>query len=343
MKVLIDMPVYESALSSLQRMSGIELHVIEEPAEKVRPLPVELIQDCEILFCTFPPENYLEMRSLKLIQISSAGYKQLIGQGFDTRGIQACNALGVFDIPIAEWNIAMMVNLARDFRKMSHNQASQTWDRSPRFQHEIRGSVVGIWGYGGIGRETARLSKALGLRVHVLSRSAIKPRENIYSVPGTGDPEGVLPDRVFSPVKKREFLEGLDFLIMAIPQTPDTEGLLGEAELRMLPRHAFLLNPARGPLIQEQPLIQALQEGWISGAALDTHYYYPLPSDHPLWKLPNVILTPHISGSSASPRFLERVWDIFMQNVHRIKRGEPLLNVLPPSELRDSHVPVHAR
>lgn len=262
------------------------------------------------------------------------GLHQLIGQKLEDRNIKACNALGVFDVPIGEWNMAMMVNLARDFRSLIRNQDEQVWDRDARFQKEISGSVVGIWGYGGIGRETARLAKALNMKVHVLSRSGVKPRENIYRVSGTGDPDGTLPDSVFLIEEKEEFLKGLDFLIMAIPQTGSTEGIVGEAELRMLGPKAYILNPARGSLIQEQALVRALNEDWISGAALDTHYYYPMPHDHPLWKMPNVILTPHISGSSATPHFLERVWDIFIQNVQRFQNDETLLNELTPSELK---------
>jgi phosphoglycerate dehydrogenase-like enzyme len=333
MNVLIDMPVFDSAIRELQSVPGINLKQVKEPAEKVRPLAQELIKECDILLCTFPPENHELMSQLKMVQISSAGYKQLAGQKFEERNIKACNALGVFDIPIAEWNIAMMVNLARDMRSLIRNQDAQVWDRSARFQHEIRGAVVGIWGYGGIGRETARLAKALGMKVHVLSRSGISARENIYCVAGSGDIEGKLPDRVFLMNEKEEFFKSLDFLVMAIPQTGSTEGIMGEAELKMLRPHSFLLNPARGPLIQEQALIRALQEGWIAGAALDTHYYYPMPADHPLWSMPNVILTPHISGSSASPHFLERVYDIFIENVKRFQSGKPLLNELTSSQL----------
>ena len=129
-------------------------------------------------------------------------------------------------------------------------------------------------------------------------------------------------------------MSGLDFLILALPLTPATTGLIGERELQSLPRHAFLLNPARGPIVQEAALLRALQEGWIAGAALDTHFYYPLPPEHPLWAMPNVIITPHISGSSLSPCFLERVWDIFLQKVDRIAHMQPLLNELTPEQLR---------
>lgn len=334
MNILIDMPVYEPALKVLQGMPGINVKLVTLPEERLRPLPKELIEDCDALFCTFPPENHQEMDRLKFIQISSAGYKQLIGNGFDERNIKASNALGVFDVPIAEWNVAMMVNLARDMRGMMHNQDAAVWDRSARFQHEIRGGVVGIWGYGGIGRETARQVKALGMKVHVLSRSGVKPRKDIYGVEGTGDPEGVLPDRVFLMNEKEVFLKSLDFLIIAMPQTDSNQGIVSEAELKLLKKSAYLLNPARGPLIEEQALIKALQNNWIAGAALDTHYYYPMPPSHPLWGMPNVIMTPHISGSSLSPKFLERVWDIFVQNVQRLQNSANLLNELTASDLK---------
>lgn len=332
MNILIDMPVYQPMLQKLKALPGVNVRLVD-PQEKVRPLPAETIKDCDALFCTFPPENHGEMERLKFIQISSAGFKQLIGQGFPERNVKCSNALGVFDVPIAEWNVAMMVNLARDMRSLMHNQDNEVWDRSARFQREIRGSVVGIWGYGGIGRETARLVKNMGMRVHVLSRSGVKPRKDVYSVTGTGDAEGTLPDQVFLTHEKEAFLKGLDFLIIAMPQTNDNEGIIGEAELKLLKPSAYILNPARGPLINEQALIYALQNNTIAGAALDTHYYYPMPEGHPLWQLPNVIMTPHISGSSLSPGFLERAWDIFVQNIARIINHQPTLNALAPAEL----------
>ncbi len=138
------------------------------------------IESVHFLFCTFPPRNLEAMRALEFVQIASAGYGQLIHLGLDGRGIRACNGLGNFDVPIAEWNIAMMVNLARNLRGMIRNQESAVWDRSAVFQKEIRGSVLGIWGYGGIGRETARLAKTLGLRVHVMTRGGIRPRRDAY-------------------------------------------------------------------------------------------------------------------------------------------------------------------
>jgi phosphoglycerate dehydrogenase-like enzyme len=192
---------------------------------------------------------------------------------------------------------------------------------------------VGFWGYGGLARETARLARHLGMHVHVLTRQGVSLRHDSYTVPGTGDPDGTLPDRQYTTGQEQEFLGGLDFLIVAMPLTEATTGLIGLEHLRALPSTAFVLNPARGPIIREEALLQALEEKAIAGAALDTHYHYPMPPEHPLWALPNVIFTPHIAGSSLSPRFKERVWDIFSLNVDRFLRGEPLLNELTAGQL----------
>ena len=333
MKILIDVPVDDAALERLRAVVRCEADCLVPPAEKAREVEAARLKDAEVLFCSIPPQNLGDMKALRWIQIASAGYTQLFGLDLPAKGIRATNALGCFDVPIAEWNVAMMVNLARDFRQMVRNQEATVWDRSAVFQREIRGLTVGIWGYGGIGRETARLARQLGLRVHVLTRNGAGPRGNIYSVAGTGDLAGVLPDRVFKAGEELSFLSGLDFLVVALPLTKATEGLIGERELQALPRTAHVLNPARGPIIREAALLRALNEKWIAGAALDTHYKYPMPPDHPLWRFPNVIFTPHISGSSLSPRFKDRLWDIFSQNVVRYSRGEPLLNELTPAQL----------
>ena len=334
MKIVVDVPVVEPVLAQLRESAGLVIDCIEPPEEKSRELDTVRIRDADVLFCTFPPANFQEMRNLKWVQIASTGYTQLFGLDLPGKRIQATNARGCFDTPIGEWCVAMMVNLVRDVSQMIRHQDSGIWDRSAEFQRELRGLTVGLWGYGGIGRETARLAKQLGLQVHVLTRSGlVSPRDDVYVVPGTGDPAGVLPDLVFAASQTQEFLGGLDFLVVGLPLTKSTNGLIGEAELQALPRHAYVLNPARGPLIQESALIRALREKWIAGAALDTHYTYPLPATHPLWRMPNVILTPHISGSSLSPHFHERLWAIFAENTMRFSRNYQLLNLLTPAQL----------
>jgi phosphoglycerate dehydrogenase-like enzyme len=332
-KIVIDSKVDPVGIERLRAMSNVPVECITGNNEEQRALPSEIICDAEVLLCTFPPTNFDEMHRLKLIQVTSSGYQQLEGLNLVAKGIRACNGLGEFDVPIAEWTIAMIVNLCRDLRTMIRNQEAGIWDRAACHQSEVRGRILGIWGYGGIGRETARLAKAMGLQVHVLTRQGVQSRQNIYCVPGTGDPDGELPDRVFNLSEKDEFLAELDFLTLSLPLTDANQGIVTCHELRQLPSHAYLLNPARGPLVEEEALLMALREKWIAGAALDAHYHYPMPADHPLWRFPNVIMTPHISGSGASTHFAARVWDIFVQNVERYLQGETLLNELRPAQL----------
>jgi phosphoglycerate dehydrogenase-like enzyme len=333
LRILIDVAVEPEALDRLTARPDLEVRMVPF-AEQERPLSKSQIEDIEILFCTVPASNFAEMTQVRWVQIASSGYSQLFAHDLPARGIRATNARGCFDVPIAEWNAAMMINLRRNLPQMMRNQQQRVWDRSAIFQRDVRGMTVGLWGYGGLGRETARLAKCLGMRVHVLTRHGVQAAPHVYRVPGTGDAEGKLPDRVFVAGSEEEFLSGLDFLILAMPLTRQTEGIVGMEELYALPRNAFVLNPARGPLIQEQALLQALREGWIAGAAIDTHYQYPLPPEHPLWSFPNVMLTPHIAGSSLNPRFRHYLWDIFLKNVDQYQNGGKLLNELSPEQLR---------
>ena len=195
MKLLIDVPVEPAALAALQKSGRYEIEVLTPPAETARSLDAARLAEVDALFCTIPPTNFADLHQVKWIQLASTGYTQLFGLNLPVRGIRATNCRGCFDVPIAEWNIAMMVNLARDVRQLIRNQDAAVWDRGAVFQREIRGLTVGLWGYGGIGRETARLARQLGLRVHVLTRSGTGPRGVVYVVPGTGDQDGVLPDR----------------------------------------------------------------------------------------------------------------------------------------------------
>ncbi len=331
--IFLDLRPHPPGLDAVKAITGVTVDICEAPEQKARAFADERMRDVEILFGTHAPLNLDRMPNLRWIQLASVGFTQLLGLNLAHRGITVTNARGCLDVPIAEWNIAMMVNLARDLRGMIRNQEAAVWDNGARFQREIRGMRVGIWGYGGIGRETARLANVLGLEVHVMTRRGIQPRIDTYAVPGTGDDHGTLPHRVYQAGDELDFLRGLDFLIVAMPLSKATEGIIGERELRALPPTAYVLNPARGPIIQQQGLLRALDEGWIAGAALDTHYAYPLPPEHPLWRYPNVILTPHISGSMLSQHFQDRIWEVFSANLSRYRQSQPLLNRVDPMEL----------
>jgi phosphoglycerate dehydrogenase-like enzyme len=334
-RILTEVQLEEPGLRRLQALPGVQVRQLP-PHQREWHVPADLVPGPEILLCKRPPANLDALTDLKLIQLSTVGYEHLRHLNLGERPLRVCNARGLFDTAIGEWNLAMMVNLTRDLRGQLRNQEAGKWERGERFEQEVRGKVVGLWGYGGIGRETARLAKAFGLFVHALTRHGVGPRRNTYVEPGTGDPEGRLPDRVFVAGQERDFLAGLDFLVLALPQTKQSTGLVGEEQLRALPPRAFVLNPARGPIIQESALLRALREGWIAGAALDTHFAYPLPAEHPLWRLPNVILTPHVSGGDGSGLFPARMAELFAQNVVRYLEAGPLLNEISPQEWRET-------
>ena len=327
--ILVELPLTAPELPPLHR-PGVEVRQIPHQTSAWN-MPSEFFPGPEILLCKSAPGNLDEMPNLKLIQIGTVGYEHLKGHEFQRRSIRVCNARGVFDSAIAEWNLGMMIAFTRDLRGMLRNQEHAVWERADRFAQEIRGRVVGLWGYGGIGRETARLAKAFGMTVHVLTRSGVGPR-SYWCPEGTGDPKGKMPDRVFTMDQRKEFLGGLDFLILALPHTRESDRMIGLEELETLPRRAVVLNPSRGPIIQERALLEALRSHRIAGAALDTHFHYPLPADHPLWRFPNVILTPHISGADKSDRYRPRIAALFAENVARYQEGRPLLNELTREE-----------
>jgi len=330
-QLVCEIPFDETARQKLASLPGLKLQML--PLHERRwDMPDEWLLGTDILACKFPPGNLEKMTDLKFLQLATVGYEHLRDVGLATKPFPICNARGIFDTAIAEWNLAMMVNLTRDLRGMIRDQETGRWERAEHYQQELRGRVAGLWGYGGIGRETARLAKAFGMGVHVMTRTGVKPRPDAYALPGTADPEGVLPDRVFVTGQEGDFLAGLDFLILALPRTRHSNGMIGEAQLQALPRTAFVLNPARGPIIQEAALVRALHEGWIAGAALDTHFAYPLPAEHPLWGFPNVILTPHIAGADHSREFPGRFAGLLAENVSRFLGGQRLLNQITREE-----------
>jgi phosphoglycerate dehydrogenase-like enzyme len=334
--IVISLSTDEKSLDRIRRSCpGAQIRVgpwIDGEGQKMDP---KLMQGADVLLCELPPANFDDFDQLKWIQLTSAGYSQVLNLPILERGIRVTNGLGNFDGPIAEWNIMMMLMWHRDMLEQLENQKNKIFNRDARYQRDLFGSTIGFWGYGGIARETARLAKGMHLNVWTLTRGGkVRNRDLTYCVPGTGDPEGTLPDRIFAPDQVKEFLGELDYLFITMPLTPATTGLISEKELKMLKPSAVLINPARAAIIDEQVFLRCLQEKWIRGASLDVHYAYPLPPEHPLWEVPNLIMTPHISGSASSPHFIERIYDIFSQNLGRMAQDQPLLNELSEAQLQ---------
>jgi phosphoglycerate dehydrogenase-like enzyme len=327
--VLVAQPVYADGLDRCRAMVPNAMIELVEPFGADRVLPRECAERAEILFADVPPANVAQMTALRWIQLGSHGYGQFAGRTLPP-GVQVCNASGVNDIPIAEWCVLMMLAFERDLVRMLGEQRAHRWNRDVQFQAELRGRRVGILGYGNIGQELARRCQALGLEVWVLSRFRPRGRDLRYHPYGGSAP---VPDRVFRPDERSEFLAGLDYLVVGTPVTSSTRGLLDRAALAELPSHAVLLNPARAQVVDEAALIEALRAGRLRGAALDDHYRSPIPADDPFWELPNTIVSPHVSGSTGSPYYRERIWDLFAQNLRRYLDAAPLLNRIERADL----------
>jgi phosphoglycerate dehydrogenase-like enzyme len=333
-RALVAIPIETGHLSTLQAIAPDWEFECIEPFPAGAVLPREQIDRCTVLVSDFAPANPESMTGLKWIQLGSAGYMQFAGLPLESMGVRITNASGVNDVPIAEWCLLMMLAFERELPELMRVQRDRAWDRRVRFQSELRGHRVGIIGYGGIGRQVARVCRAVGLEVWAINRTAIGPTPLKFAPNGTGDPEGILPHRTFTMDQMDDFLGQIDYVVLTAALNPLTRGLLGERELRLLPETAVILNPARAQLIDETALHRALRDGWIAGAAIDSHYREPLPANDPTWDLPNVILTPHISGSTLSPHREERLWELVARNIERYRAGLPLLNEIAWADLR---------
>ncbi len=255
---------------------------------------------------------------LRWLQAVGAGVDELRPTGIlDTdSGVIVTTAVGIHTTTLSEYVFASMLMFNRSWPEMVRLQDRHVWPRSANWYklqgRELVDQTLGIVGLGNIGRRIAQLGKAFGMRLLATRRSALG---------GEQEPD---VDQVYSLAQLHTMLRQSDYVVLAVPLTPQTEKLIGEAELRAMQPHAYLVNIARGRVIDEKMLIRALQEGWIGGAGLDVTEEEPLPPDSPLFSLPNVILTPHISGVSV--HYDKRLAVLFADNLRRYRAGEPLCN-----------------
>ena len=265
---------------------------------------------------------------LSWVHSASAGVERALTPTARERGIVITNARGVFSRPIAEYVLMMILAVSRRLPQLLELQRERTWQ--PLEGAELRDVTVGIVGLGSIGRAVATLATAFGCRV-IATRRRTDTGATAGSAAGDAD-EGTSRepalDRILGPDGLPELLAESDFVVLAAPLTPDTEGMIDGAALAAMKPGAWLINVARGRLVDERALLRALHDGPIGGAVLDTFAEEPLPPDSPFYELPNAIVTPHTSWSSG--RVLDRSVDLFCDNLRRFASGEPLLNVVDP-------------
>lgn len=289
--------------------------------------------EVEVLFSTFAPDSLTMLPNLRWLQCRSAGMNAVVGTpAWTAEHIAITSASGIHGITIAEYTTGMMIALARDFLGYLSFQRRSCWPTTPKNHveqfpgRELRGATVLIVGYGSIGREIGRQCHALGMRVLAVKRDPSRRVDTGYTIAGTGDPAGTIPERIVGPDKIDEVLPEAGYVVIASASTPANRRLIGEAQLNLMRRDAFLINIGRGDLIDEPALIRALAEHRIAGAGLDVFEKEPLPADSPLWALDNVILSPHISGMT--PRYDEHMVALFAENLRRYVSGEALLNLV---------------
>ena len=266
--------------------------------------------DAEALIAwKFPVEALDGARQLRWIQLTSAGAEQLLPARSRLDHVVVTNTRGIHVDLMADYALATMIMLNMHMPRFFADQQVRRWEQ--RLSVPLAGKTLGVIGAGAIGAEIARRGAAFGMHVIAVKRTP---------GPVDGAAEVVTPDGLHGVLGRS------DFVVLVVPVTAATRGMIGEAELRQMKPTAFLVNIARGSVVDEPALVHALRKQWIAGAALDVFEEEPLPADSPLWALPNALLTPHVAGEPAD--YARRVAEIFVDNLTRFRRGEPFRNVV---------------
>jgi phosphoglycerate dehydrogenase-like enzyme len=264
---------------------------------------------------------------LSWVHSATSGVERALTPAALERGVVVTNARGVFSQPIAEYVLMMILAISRRLPQLLELQRERTWQ--PLEGAELRDVTVGIVGLGSIGRAVAALATAFGCRVVAVRRRSEGSPERSASEDGEPSPDAIVLDRVGGPETLPELLAESDFIVLAAPLTPETEEMINAEALALVKPGAWLINVARGRLIDERALLRALQDGELGGAVLDTFRDEPLSPASPFYDQANVIVTPHTAWSSG--RVLDRSVELFCDNLRRFAVGEPLLNVVDPS------------
>jgi phosphoglycerate dehydrogenase-like enzyme len=272
-----------------------------------------LLAKAEVIYGLRLPQNVLTRAPrLKWIQVMSAGVDRFLDIDMIDSPVTLTNVSGIHAIPISEFVIGLMLMFVKQAPFCFQLKCEKKWER---FTPEaLNSKTVGVVGLGSIGREVARLAKALGMRVMATRRSARQVGRARYV------------DIMLPPEQLNRLLVESDFVVLAVPFTPETSNLIGRKELRRMRPTACLINIARGGIVDEAALVRALEERWIAGAPLDVFATEPLPPDSRLWELPNVIFSPHIAGGMGD--YVAHATEIFAENLKRYLAGKRLLNVV---------------
>jgi phosphoglycerate dehydrogenase-like enzyme len=303
----------ERAAAWRTRFPQVDVVSVEDDAA----LPAALADADAFLGWRIPEEDFAAARQLRWFHSASAGIEESLFPALVDSAVTMTNSTGLHGICIPEHILGQMFVLARNFHEAVRLQQRAEWNRFALIVHqggmrELHGSNLAILGAGPIGANLARMAVALGMKVRVMRRDASRTVEHA--------------EAVVAPADLHALLAWADFVVLAVPLTAETRGMIGAAELRAMRSGAYLINVARGEVVDESALVDCLRAGGIAGAALDVFDQEPLPADHPLWSLSNAFLTPHISGYTAT--YFDRMLGLFEDNLGRYLAGQPLRNVV---------------
>jgi len=305
MKVLVAAPLHERAIEILKN-AGLEV-VYEEYPDQERLK--ELVKDVSAIIVRSKPKVTKEIidaaPNLKVIARAGVGLDNIDVEYAKSKGIEIVNAPAASSRSVAELAIALMLNVARKVAFADRKMREGAWAKKQCMGFELEGKTLGVVGFGRIGYTVAKIANAIGMKIYYWSRTRKEDLEKEVNAK-------------WLPLE--EVLKNSDIVTLHVPLVEDTYHLINEERLKLMKPTAVLINTSRGAVVDTNALVKALQEGWIAGAGLDVFEEEPLPKDHPLTKLDNVVLTPHIGASTVEAQ--ERAGIEVAEKVVRVLKGE---------------------
>ncbi len=327
-EILITFPLPEVLLNEISSISP-RIHLTNISARNVNDINDEAWKKTEVLITDRVLPHPEKSPNLRWIQFNSAGIDFALEMPIlKIPNIITTTLSGASAPQVAEYVLTMMLAMSHRLPSLMNYQRSHEWppDRFVRLTpFELRGSTIGIIGYGSIGREIARLVQPLGVKILASKKNVFVPEDRGYTMDNLGDPEGNLFARLYPIQAIKSMVKECDFVVVTLPKTRDTINLISEPELGAMKTSAFIISVSGGGIIKTGALITAIKEKRISGAVLDVFDQEPLPKDSPLWDLPNFIISPHIAG--VSNRFNERAITLLKENIDRYIKNTTLLNI----------------
>ena len=318
--LLVNAPLEED---QRKRIRDLGVHLLDGLSE-------ESLRAAEVIYTTRIPFEPRQAPRLRWIQLNTVAVDHILTGAVATMGVRIANVRGAYSVAVAELAVGAMVALSRRFQSAHSLQLQKRWpdDFTPLKGENCYGKTLSIVGYGSIGRHLARIVTGMGMRVLACKLHPERKKDEGFCLPNTGDPEGLLPDKWFGLGNIGEMLSLTDILVICLPLTPDTRGVIGQSELAKLPRNAYLINVGRGEVVAEEALLDVLRKRRIAGAALDVFPEEPLPAGSPLWRLPNTIVLPHIGSFTREQGHL--AGEVLIENLTRDLSQAPLLNLIDP-------------